>query len=144
MFVITAFDFQMIYCKSGWLRMVCDERWRLRLVRNVAEQTPWPPSRCSGYEVRNTGIDVATSSYVSAMTVCANKSAFIDESKCQHQLKFIYVLCGSDALAIRNDRKTKQLQAATSTTSPILLDYKIEISYDDSQLFIVKIPTLNY
>ncbi len=196
--------FQMIYCKSGWVRVVYEDqgesfvmragdcvlqppeiRHRVlessddlevieigapaehetfaehqitlptttlrpdrdfsgqRFVRHIAEQTPWLPWRYPGLEARNTGIDTATSGYASAMTVRANKSAIIDESKRQHQLMFIFVLCGSVTLATGNDRETKQLQAGTSITLPSLLDYKLEVSSDNTQLLVVELPASN-
>ncbi len=193
--------FQMIYCKSGWVRVVYEDqgepfvmhagdcvlqppeiRHRVlessdnlevieigapaehetfaehqitlptaqlkpdrdfsgqRFVRHVAEQTSWVPWRYSGFEARNTGIDAATSGYASAMTVRAKKSAVITESKHQHELMFMFILSGSATLAISNDHETKQLQAGTSVTLPSLLDYKLEVVADNTQLLVVELP----
>lgn len=112
-------------------------------VRHIAEQTPWLSWRYSGFEARNTGINLATSGYASAMTIRANKSAVINESKHQHQLMFMFVLSGSATLATGNDRETKQLPAGTSVTLPSLLDYKLEITADDTQLLVVELPASN-
>ena len=196
--------FQMIYCKSGWVRVVYEDqgesfimnagdcvlqppeiRHRVlessdnlevieigapaehetfaehqitlptaqlkpdrdfsgqRFVRHVAEQTPWLPWRYSGFEARNTDIDLATSGYASAMTTRANKSAIMSESRHEHQLMFLFVLSGSATLATGNDRETKQLQAGTSVTLPSLLDFKLEISADDTQFLVVELPASN-
>ena len=196
--------FQMIYCKSGWVRVVYEDqgdsfvmhagdcvlqppeiRHRVlessdnlevieigapaehetfaehqitlptaqlkpnrdfsgqRFVRHVAEQTPWLPWRYSGFEARNTGIDAATSGYASAMTIRANKSAIMSESRHEHQLMFMFILSGSATLATGNDHETKQLQAGTSVTLPSLLDFKLEISADDTQFLLVELPASN-
>ena len=196
--------FQMIYCKSGWVRVVYEDqggsfvmhagdcvlqppeiRHRVlessdnlevieigapaehetfaehqitlptaqlkpdrdfsgqRFVRHVAEQTPWLPWRYSGFEARNTGIDAATSGYASTMTVRANKSAIIHESKRQHQLMFMFILSGSATLTTGDDRETKQLHLGTSVTLPSLLDYKLEITADNTQLLVVELPASN-
>ena len=196
--------FQMIYCKSGWVRVVYEDqggsfvmhagdcvlqppeiRHRVlessdnlevieigapaehetfaehqitlptaqlkpdrdfsgqRFVRHVAEQTPWLPWRYSGFEARNTGIDAATSGYASTMTVRANKSAIIHESKRQHQLMFMFILSGSATLTTGDDRETKQLQVDTSVTLPSLLDYKLEITADNTQFLVVELPASN-
>ena len=193
--------FQMIYCKSGWVRVVYEDqgepfvmhagdcvlqppeiRHRVlessdnlevieigspaehetfaehqitlptaqlrpdrdfsgqRFVRHVAEQTPWLPWRHSGFEARNTGIDAATSGYASAMTIRAEKSAVIAESKHQHELMFMFVLSGSATLTTSNAREPKQLQAGTSVTLPSLLDYKLEVVADNTQFLIVELP----
>jgi quercetin dioxygenase-like cupin family protein len=193
--------FQMIYCKSGWVRVVYEDqgepfvmhagdcvlqppeiRHRVlessddlevieigapaehetfaehqitlptaqlrpdrefsgqRFVRHVAEQTPWLPWRHSGFEARNTGIDAATLGYASAMTIRAEKSAVIAESKRQHELMFMFVLSGSATLTTSNARETKQLQAGTSVTLPSLLDYKLEVVADNTQFLIVELP----
>ena len=193
--------FQMIYCKSGWVRVVYEDqgepfvmhagdcvlqppeiRHRVlessdnlevieigapaehetfaehqitlptaqlrpdhdfsgqRFVRHVAEQTPWLPWRHSGFEARNTGIDSATSGYASAMSVRANKSAVITESKHQHELMFMFILFGSATLTTGNARETKQLQAGSSVTLPSLLDFSLEITSDDAQLLVVELP----
>ncbi len=193
--------FQMIYCKSGWVRVVYEDqgepfvmqagdcvlqppqiRHRVlessdnlevieigspaehetcadhqislptttlnpacdfsgqRFVRHIAEQTPWMPWRYSGFEARNTGIDSATSGYASAMTVRANKSAKISESKHRHQLMFLFLLSGSAALTTNDDRETKQLEAGTSATLPSMLDYKLEITADNTQFLVVELP----
>ncbi len=196
--------FQMIYCKSGWVRVVYEDqgesfvmnagdcvlqppeiRHRVlessdnlevieigapaehetfaehqitlptaqlkpdrdfsgqRFVRHIAEQTPWLPWRYPGFETRNTGIDLATSGYASAMTVRANRSAIISETKRKYQLMFMFILSGSATLTTGNDRETKQLQAGTSITLPSLLDYKLEISADDTHLLVVELPASN-
>ena len=193
--------FQMIYCKSGWVRVVYEDqgepfvmqagdcvlqppeiRHRVlessdnlevieigapaehetfaehqitlptaqlkpnrdffgqRFVHHVAEQTPWQTWRYSGFEARNTGIDAATSGYASAMTICANKSAIMSESGHEHQLMFMFILSGSATLTTGNARETKQLQAGTSVTLPSLLDFKLEISADNTQLLVVELP----
>ena len=193
--------FQMIYCKSGWVRVVYEDqgepfvmhagdcvlqppeiRHRVlessdnlevieigapaehetfaehqitlptaqlkpdrdfsgqRFVRHVAEQSPWLPWRYSGFEARNTGIDAATLGYASAMTIRAEKSAVIAESKHQHELMFMFVLSGSATLTTSNARETKQLQAGTSVTLPSLLDYKLEVVADNTQFLIVELP----
>ena len=110
-----------------------------RFVRHIAEQTPWLPWRHSGFEARNTGIDAATSGFASAMTVRANKSAVITESKHQHQLMFMFILSGSAALTSGNDRETKQLQAGTSITLPSLLDFKLEVTADNYKMLLVEV-----
>ena len=196
--------FQMIYCKSGWVRVVYEDqgdsfvmhagdcvlqppeiRHRVlessdnlevieigapaehetfaehqitlptaqlkpnrdfsgqRFVHHVAEQTPWLPWRYSGFEARNTGIDAATSGYASAMTIRANKSTIMSESRHEHQLMFLFILSGSATLATGNDHGTKQLQAGTSVTLPSLLDFKLEISADDTQFLLVELPASN-
>ena len=193
--------FQMIYCKSGWVRVVYEDqgdsfvmhagdcvlqppeiRHRVlessdnlevieigapaehetfaehqitlptallkpdrdfsgqRFVRHVAEQSPWLPWRYSGFEARNTGIDAATLGYASAMTIRAEKSAVIAESKRQHELMFMFMLSGSATLVTSNDHETKQLQAGTSVTLPSLLDYKLEVVADNTQFLIVELP----
>ena len=193
--------FQMIYCKSGWVRVVYEDqgesfvmnggdcilqppeiRHRVlessenlevieigapaehetfaeheitlptaqlrpdrdfsgqRFVRHVAGQTPWLPWRYAGFEARNTGIDLATLGYASAVTVRANKSAIIDETKHQHQLMFMFVLSGSATLTTSKDRETKQLQVGTSITLPSLIDFKLEVVVDDTQFLIVELP----
>ena len=111
-----------------------------RFVRHVAEQTPWLPWRHSGFEARNTGIDSATSGYASSMTVRANKSMTMSESKHQHQLMFIFVLSGSAMLTTNNDIEKTQLQAGTSVTLPSLLDFSLEITSDNTQLLVVELP----
>ena len=193
--------FQMIYCKSGWVRVVYEDqgdsfvmhagdcvlqppeiRHRVlessdnlevieigapaehetlaehqitlptgqlkpdrdfsgqRFVRHVAEQSPWLPWRYSGFEARNTGIDAATLGYASAMTIRAEKSAVIAESKHQHELMFMFVLSGSATLTTSNAREPKQLPAGTSVTLPSLLDYKLEVVADNTQFLIVELP----
>ena len=193
--------FQMIYCKSGWVRVVYEDqgepfvmhagdcvlqppeiRHRVlessdnlevieigapaehetfaehqitlptvqlrpdrdfsgqRFVRHVAEQTPWLPWRHSGFEVRNTGIDAATSGYASAMSVRANKSMTMSESQHQHQLMFMFVLSGTAMLTTNNDIEKSQLQAGTSVTLPSLLDFSLEITSDNTQLLVVELP----
>ena len=192
--------FQMIYCKSGWVRVVYEDqgesfvmhagdcvlqppeiRHRVlessdnlevieisspaehetfaeheitlptstlrpdrdfsgqRFVRHIAEQTQWSPWRYAGFEVRNTGIDAATSGYASALTVRANKSATLLESNHQHQLMFIFILSGSAALTTGEDHETKQLQAGSSITLPSLLDFKLEITADNTELLVVEV-----
>lgn len=192
--------FQMIYCKSGWVRVVYEDqgesfvmqagdcvlqppeiRHRVlessdnlevieigspaehetfaeheitlptstlrpdrdfsgqRFVRHIAEQTQWSPWRYAGFEVRNTGIDAATSGYASALTVRANKSATLLESNHQHQLMFIFILSGSAALTTGEDHGTKQLQAGSSITLPSLLDFKLEITADNTELLVVEV-----
>ena len=192
--------FQMIYCKSGWVRVVYEDqgepfvmnsgdcvlqppeiRHRVlessdnlevieigapaehetfaehtvtlptptlrpdrdfsgqRFVRHVAEQTPWLPWRYSGFEARNTGIDAATSGFASAMTIRANKSVAITESKHHHQLMFMFVLSGSATLEAGNDRETKQLHVGTSVTLPSTLNFKFEVTADDTQFLLVEV-----
>ena len=196
--------FQMIYCKSGWVRVVYEDqgesfvmnagdcvlqppeiRHRVlessdnlevieigapaehetfaeyqiilptaqlkpdrdfsgqRFVRHIAEQTPWLPWRYSGFEARNTGIDLATSGYASAMTVRANKSAIISETEHQHQLMFMFILSGTATLTTGDDRETKQLHIGTSVTLPSLLEFKLEISANDTQFLVVELPASN-
>ena len=196
--------FQMIYCKSGWVRVVYEDqgdsfvmhagdcvlqppeiRHRVlessdnlevieigapaehetfaehqitlptaqlkpnrdfsgqRFVRHVAEQAPWQTWRYSGFEARNTGIDAATSGYASAMTIRANKSTIMSESRHEHQLMFLFISSGSATLATGNDHETKQLQTGTSVTLPSLLDFKLEISADDTQFLLVELPASN-
>ena len=193
--------FQMIYCKSGWVRVVYEDqgdsfvmqagdcvlqppeiRHRVlessdnlevieigapaehetfaeyqitlptaqlkpdrdfsgqRFVRHVAEQTPWLPWRYSGFEARNTGIDAATSGYASAMSVRADNSAIMSESRHEHQLMFLFTLSGSATLTTGNARETKQLEAGTSVTLPSLLDYKLEVVADKTQFLVVDLP----
>ena len=193
-------SFQMIYCKSGWVRVIYEDqgesfvmqagdcvlqppeiRHRVlessdnlevieigapaehetfaehtitlptptlrpdrefsgqRFVRHVAEQTPWLPWRYSGFEARNSGIDAATSGFASAMTIRANKSAVITESKHQHQLLFMFVLSGSATLEAGNDRETKQLHVGTSVTLPSTLNFKFEVTADDTQFLLVEV-----
>ena len=192
--------FQMIYCKSGWVRVVYEDqgepfvmhagdcvlqppeiRHRVlessdnlevieigapaehetfaehqitlptaqlkpdrdfsgqRFVRHVAEKTPWLPWRYSGFEARNTGIDTATSGYASAMTVRAKKSAVITESKHQHQLLFMFILSGSATLEAGSDHETKQLHVGTSVTLPSTLNFKFEVTADDTQFLLVEV-----
>ena len=192
--------FQMIYCKSGWVRVVYEDqgepfvmhagdcvlqppeiRHRVlessdnlevieigapaehetfaehqitlptaqlktdrdfagqRFVCHVADQTPWLPWRYSGFEARNTGIDAATSGFASAMTIRANKSVAITESKHQHQLMFMFVLSGSATLEAGNDRETKQLHVGTSVTLPSTLNFKFEVTADDTQFLLVEV-----
>ena len=109
-------------------------------MRHVAEQSPWLPWRYSGFEARNTGIDAATLGYASAMTIRAEKSAVIAESKHQHELMFMFILSGSATLTTSNAREPKQLQAGTSVTLPSLLDYKLEVVADNTQFLIVELP----
>ena len=193
-------NFQMIYCKSGWVRVVYEDqgepfvmhagdcvlqppeiRHRVlessdnlevieigapaehetfaehqitlptaqlkpdrdfsgqRFVRHVAEKTPWLPWRYSGFEARNTGIDTATSGYASAMTVRAKKSAVITESKHQHQLLFMFILSGSATLEAGSDHETKQLHVGTSVTLPSTLNFKFEVTADDTQFLLVEV-----
>ena len=110
-----------------------------RFVRHVAEQTPWLPWRFEGFEARNTGIDVATSGYASALTVRGTKSSVIQESKHQHQLMFIFILSGSATLETGDDREIKQLQAGTSITLPSTLNYKLEVSSANTELLVVEV-----
>ena len=192
--------FQMIYCKSGWVRVVYEDqgepfvmnsgdcvlqppeiRHRVlessdnlevieigapaehetfaehtitlptptlrpdrdfsgqRFVRHVAEQTPWLPWRYSGFEARNSGIDAATSGFASAMTIRANMLAVIAESKHQHQLMFMFVLSGSATLEAGNDHETKQLHVGTSVTLPSTLNFKFEVTADDTQFLLVEV-----
>ncbi len=74
------------------------------------------------------------------MTVCANKSAIIDEIEHQHQLMFMFVLSGSATLTTSNDRETKQLQVGTSITLPSLIDFKLEVVVDVTLFLIVELP----
>ena len=192
--------FQMIYCKSGWVRVVYEDqgesfvmnagdcvlqppeiRHRVlessdnlevieigapaehetfaehtitlptptlhpdrdfsgqRFVLHIADQTSWLPWRYSGFEARNTGIDLATSGYANAMTIRANKSSVITESKHQNQLMFIFVLAGSASLETGNDRETKQLEVGTSLTLPSTHNFKLEITADDTQFLLVEV-----
>ena len=108
-------------------------------MRHVAEQTPWLPWRYSGFEARNTGIDAATSGFASAMTIRANKSVAITESKHHHQLMFMFVLSGSATLETGDDRKTKQLHVGTSVTLPSTLNFKFEVTADDTQFLLVEV-----
>jgi mannose-6-phosphate isomerase-like protein (cupin superfamily) len=108
-------------------------------VRHIADQTPWLPWRHSGFEARNTGIDLATSGYANAMTIRANKRSVITESKHQNQLMFLFVLSGSATLETGDDRETKQLQSGTSVTLPSTLNFKFEATADDTQFLLVEV-----
>jgi quercetin dioxygenase-like cupin family protein len=195
--------FQMIYCKSGWVRVVYEDqgepfvmnagdcvlqppeiRHRVlessdnlevieigapaehetfaehsitlptsvlqpdrdfsgqRFVRHIADQTPWLPWHHSGFEARNTGIDLATSGYASAMTIRAKKSAVIAESKHKNQLRFIFVLSGSATFATGNDHEFKQLQVGTSLTLPSSLSFRFESTADNTQFLLVEVGKL--
>jgi mannose-6-phosphate isomerase-like protein (cupin superfamily) len=110
-----------------------------RFVRHIADQTPWLPWRHSGFEARNTGIDLATSGYANAMTIRANKRSVITESKHQNQLMFLFVLSGSATLETGDDRETKQLKVGTSVTLPSTHKFKLEITADDTQFLLVEV-----
>jgi mannose-6-phosphate isomerase-like protein (cupin superfamily) len=192
--------FQMIYCKSGWVRVVYEDqgesfvmnagdcvlqppeiRHRVlessdnlevieigapaehetfaehtitlptptlrpdrnfsgqRFVRHIADQTPWLPWRHPGFEARNTGIDLATSGYASAMTVRANKKSVITENKHQNQLMFLFILSGSAMLETSDDRETQQLEVGTSVTLPSTQNFKLEITAEDTQFLLVEV-----
>ncbi len=192
--------FQMIYCKSGWVRVVYEDqgesfvmnagdcvlqppeiRHRVlessdnlevieigapaehetfaehtitlptptlrpdrdfsgqRFVRHIAAQTPWLPWHVSGFEARNTSIDLATSGYANAMTIRAKKSAVFAESKHQNQLMFIFILSGSATIETGSDHETKQLQSGTSVTLPSTLNFKFEATADDTQFLLVEV-----
>ena len=195
--------FQMIYCKSGWVRVVYEDqgesfvmnagdcvlqppeiRHRVlessdnlevieigapaehetfaehtitlptptlqpdrdfsgqRFVRHVADQTPWLPWHASGFEARNTGIDLATSGYANAMTIRAKKSAVFADSKHQNQLMFMFILSGSATIETGSDHETKQLQIGTSVTLPSTLNFKFEATADDTQFLLVEVGKL--
>jgi mannose-6-phosphate isomerase-like protein (cupin superfamily) len=108
-------------------------------VRHIADQTPWLPWRHSGFEARNTGIDLATSGYANAMTIRANKRSVITESKHQNQLMFLFVLSGSATLETGDDRETKQLEVGASVTLPSMLNFKFEATADDTQFLLVEV-----
>ncbi|MFM9119080.1 MAG: cupin domain-containing protein [Acidimicrobiaceae bacterium] len=192
--------FQMIYCKSGWVRVVYEDqgesfvmnagdcvlqppeiRHRVlessdnlevieigapaehetfaehtitlptstvqpdrdfsgqRFVRHIADQTPWLPWHVSGFEARNTGIDLATSGYANAMTIRAKKSAVFAKSEHQNQLMFMFVLSGSATLETGSDHETKQLQIGTSVTLPSTLNFKLGATADDTQFLLVEV-----
>ena len=196
-------SFQMIYCKSGWVRVIYEDqgesfvmnagdcvlqppeiRHRVlessdnlevieigspaehetfaeheiklptstlrpdrdfagqRFVRHIADQTPWLPWHVSGFEARNTGIDLATSGYANAMTIRAKKSAVFAESKHQNQLMFIFILSGSATIETGSDHETKQLQSGTSVTLPSTLNFKFEATADDTQFLLVEVGKL--
>ena len=196
--------FQMIYCKSGWVRVIYEDqgesfvmnagdcvlqppeiRHRVlessdnlevieigapaehetfaehtitlptptlrpdrdfsgqRFVRHIADQTPWLPWRHSGFEARNTGIDQATAGLASALTVRADKSAVIAESKHRSQLMFIFILSGSATLKTGNDHEIKQLSIGTSVTLPSTLNFKFEAIADDTQFLLVEVGSSN-
>ncbi len=111
-----------------------------KFVRHIASESPWLPWRYKGFEARDTGIDQATAGLASALTVRANKSASIHELNHQHQLMFMFVLSGSATLATGNDLEMKQLQAGTSVTLPSLLDFKLEVTTDNTQILVVELP----
>ena len=195
--------FQMIYCKSGWVRVVYEDqgepfvmnsgdcvlqppeiRHRVlessdnlevveigapaehetfaehtitlptptlrpdrdfsgqRFVRHIASQTPWLSWRYSGFEARNTGIDLATSGYANVVTIRAKKSAVFAENKHQNQLMFIFILSGSATLETGSDRETKQLHVGTSVTLPSTLNFKFEATADDTQFLLVEVGKL--
>lgn len=192
--------FQMIYCKSGWVRVVYEDqgepfvmqagdcvlqppeiRHRVlessdnlevieigapaehetyaehtitlptatlqperdfsgqRFVRHIAEQTQWLPWRYAGFESRNTGIDQATSYFASALTVRANKSASIKESNHQHQLMFMFVLSGEMSLELADQKQATRLTAGSCVTLPSLLEFKLEVSLDNTEFLIVEV-----
>jgi len=192
--------FQMIYCKSGWVRVVYEDqgesfvmnagdcvlqppeiRHRVlessdnlevieigapaehdtfaehtitlptptsrpdrdfsgqRFVRHVADQTPWLPWRHSGFEARNTGIDLATSGYANAMTIRAKKSAVFAESNHQNQLMFMFVLSGSATLETGDKREIIKLEVGTSVTLPSTLNFKFKATADDTQFLLVEV-----
>ena len=110
-----------------------------RFVRHIADQTPWLPWHVSGFEARNTGIDLATSGYANAMTIGAKKSAVFAESKHQNQLMFLFVLSGSATLETGNDRETFQLEVGASVTLPSTHKFKLEISTDNTQFLLVEV-----
>ena len=110
-----------------------------RFVRHIADQTPWLPWHVSGFEARNTGIDLATSGYANAMTIRAKKSAVFAESKHQNQLMFIFILSGSATIETGSDHETKQLQSGTSVTLPSTLNFKFEATADDTQFLLVEV-----
>ena len=113
-----------------------------RFVRHIADQTPWLPWHVSGFEARNTGIDLATSGYANAMTIRAKKSAVFAESKHQNQLMFLFVLSGSATLETGNDRETFQLEVGASVTLPSTHKFKLEISTDNTQFLLVEVGKL--
>jgi mannose-6-phosphate isomerase-like protein (cupin superfamily) len=110
-----------------------------RFVRHIADQTPWLPWHVSGFEARNTGIDLATSGYANAMTIRAKKSAVFAESKHQNQLMFIFILSGSATIETGIDHETKQLQSGTSVTLPSTLNFQFEATADDTQFLLVEV-----
>jgi len=114
-----------------------------RFVHHVAEQTPWLPWRFEGFEARNTGIDLATSGYASALTVRGTKSSVIRENKHQHQLMFIFILSGLATLETGNDHEIKQLRAGASITLPSTLKFKLEVTADDTQFLLVEVGSSN-
>ena len=194
-------SFQMIYCKSGWVRVVYEDqgepfvmqagdcvlqppeiRHRVlessdnlevieigspaehetfaehtitlptstlrpdrdfsgqKFVRHIASESPWLPWRYPGFEARNTGIDQATVGLASALTVRANKSASIHESNHQHQLMFMFVLSGSASLEVADRKQVTKLNAGSSVTLPSLLDFKLELTTDNTQILVVELP----
>jgi hypothetical protein len=52
-------------------------------------------------------------------------------------------LSGSATLEAGNDRETKQLQVGTSVTLPSTLNFKFEVTADDTQFLIVQLSGLN-
>jgi mannose-6-phosphate isomerase-like protein (cupin superfamily) len=110
-----------------------------RFVRHIADQTPWLTWHVSGFEARNTGIDLATFGYANAMTIRAKKSAVFAESKHQNQLMFIFILSGSATIETGSDHETKQLQSGTSVTLPSTLNFKFEATADDTQFLLVEV-----
>jgi mannose-6-phosphate isomerase-like protein (cupin superfamily) len=110
-----------------------------RFVRHIADQTPWLPWHVSGFEARNTGIDLATFGYANAMTIRAKKSAVFAESKHQNQLMFIFILSGSATIETGIDHETKQLQSGTSVTLPSTHNFKFEAIADDTQFLLVEV-----
>jgi mannose-6-phosphate isomerase-like protein (cupin superfamily) len=110
-----------------------------RFVRHIADQTPWLPWHVSGFEARNTGIDLATFGYANAMTIRAKKSAVFAESKHQNQLMFIFILSGSATIETGSDHETKQLQSGTSVTLPSTLNFQFEATADDTQFLLVEV-----
>ncbi len=194
-------SFQMIYCKSGWVRVVYEDqgepfvmqagdcvlqppeiRHRVlessdnlevieigspaehetfaehtitlptstlrpdrdfsgqKFVRHIASESPWLPWRYPGFEARNTGIDQATAGLASALTVRANKSASIHESNHQHQLMFMFVLSGSASLEVADRKQATKLNSGFSVTLPSLLDFKLEVTTDNTQILVVELP----
>jgi len=110
-----------------------------RFVRHVADQTPWLPWRHSGFEARNTGIDLATSGYANAMTIRAKKPAVFAESNHQNQLMFMFVLSGSATLETGDKREIIKLEVGTSVTLPSTLNFKFEATADDTQFLLVEV-----
>ena len=52
---------------------------------------------------------------------------------------FMFVLSGSATLEAGDDRETKQLHVGTSVTLPSTLNFKFEVTADDTQFLLVEV-----